>query len=307
MSDYVLETSGLTVYYGKQRGIQNVDLAVRKGEVFGFLGPNGAGKTTALRVLLDIIRPNAGQAKIFGRDCQQDGHIIRDRIGYIAGELALPPTMRGRDYLNMLNGIRKRKASDTYRRSLTARFDLDVSRRVKAYSRGNKQKLALVAAFMHKPDLLILDEPTGGLDPLVQQAVLDTVREASDEGRTTFFSSHILPEVQAVCDRIAIIRRGEIIATETVSDLLISKFKRLKLTFGEMVSAEALKMEGVRILNSEGNSHTIEIQRNLAVFMQTAARFGIIDIHTLELSLEEVFLSFYGKSLSEKGDKTHVA
>ena len=303
MSETILKTEGLTVYYGKHRGISDVDLAVETGRGFWFLGAKWRqGKTTTLRVLLDVIRPKSGSAHIFNLNCQTDGHTIRERVGYIPGELALPPSdawsrLSQHDRRDCVN----RKSAEAYRRELAARFDLDISRRIKQYSRGNKQKLALVAAFMHKPDLLVLDEPTSGLDPLVQQAVLDTVREASDEGRTTFFSSHILPEVQAVCDRIAIIRRGEIIATENVHELLISNVKRIRLTFGEPVSAEAITIDGVRVLSSDGNSHTVEVQSNLDHFMHVAARFGIVDIHTIELSLEDVFLSFYGKSLSEQG------
>jgi ABC-2 type transport system ATP-binding protein len=296
MSNAVIETNGLTVVYGKQRGIQNVNLKVNAGEVFGFLGPNGAGKTTMLRVLLDVIRPNRGTATIFGHDCQSDGVAARQYVGYIPGELALPPNMRGRTYLNMMDGIRSKKGDADYRRELCARFDLDISRRIREYSRGNKQKLALVAAFMHRPPLLMLDEPTIGLDPLIQQAVLDTVREAKHEGRTVFFSSHILPEVQAVCDRVGIIRYGELIAIESVHDLLTQRFRRLAIETRQPIAQELLAMEGVRILSHDGNRYSLEITQNLDLLMQRLAPYSIVDVQTHDVSLEEVFLAFYHKN-----------
>lgn len=296
MSKAVIETKDLTVVYGKQRGIQNVNLTVQEGEVFGFLGPNGAGKTTTLRVLLDVIRPNQGTATIFGHDCQSDGVAARQYVGYIPGELALPPNMRGRAYLNMLDGVRSAKADPNYRRELCARFDLDISRRIREYSRGNKQKLALVAAFMHRPPLLMLDEPTGGLDPLVQQAVLNTVREAKSEGRTVFFSSHILPEVQAVCDRIGIIRHGELIAIESVHDLLAQSFRRFSIEIRQPIAKDLLAVEGVRVVGRNENRFDFEVTQNLDLLMQTLAPYGIIDVQTHDVSLEEVFLAFYDKS-----------
>ena len=202
MSNNIIETDDLTFFYGKIRGIKNISLKVEKGEVFGFLGPNGSGKTTTQRVLIDIIRPTSGRARIFGLDCQQEGATIRRRVGYLPGELSLYPNMRGRKFLHMLASLQQKKVERRYLQRLCERLDLDPTRKMKEYSRGNKQKIGIVAAFMSKPDLHILDEPTSGLDPLVRQIVLELVKEARDEGRTVFFSSHILPEVQAVCDRV---------------------------------------------------------------------------------------------------------
>lgn len=301
MSDNVIETRGLTVYYGQQRGIVDVDLTVRRGEVFGFLGPNGAGKTTTLRVLLDIIRPQRGSATLFGLDCQREGVAARQRVGYLPGELAFPDTLRGRDYLNLLDSLRGRRVDPEWRRQLCARFDLDISRTIRQYSRGNKQKLALVAAFMHKPDLLILDEPTGSLDPLMQQAVLETVRETQRDGRTVFFSSHILPEVQAVCSRVGVIRDGRVIAVEQVSDLLQRRFHRLRLTLAAPLPAGVHDLDGVTLLQAAGNHITVEIRNNLDVFMQAVAPCGILDIESFDVSLEEVFLAYYGR-----GEQPHV-
>ncbi len=202
MSNHVIETSALTVYYGKHRGILDVDLTVEKGEVFGFLGPNGAGKTTTQRVLLDVFPPTSGKASVFDLDCQKQGVELRKRIGYLPGELALYANMKASEFFKMYEYLRGENGSKGYWRELADRLNLDTSRKIRQFSRGNKQKVGVVSAFMNRPDLLILDEPTGGLDPLVQQTVLEMVREVKADGRTVFFSSHILSEVQAVCDRV---------------------------------------------------------------------------------------------------------
>ncbi|MCA9961051.1 MAG: ABC transporter ATP-binding protein, partial [Anaerolineales bacterium] len=262
-------------------------------EVFGFLGPNGAGKTTTQRVLLDVIRPTSGTAAIFGMDCQHDGVAIRQRVGYIPGELALPG-MRASAYLDMLVSVRGNHTDPAYRRSLCERLNLDTSRKMREYSRGNKQKVGIVAAFMSKPDLLILDEPTSGLDPLVQQTVLDLVREAKADGRTVFFSSHILSEVQAVCDRVGIIRDGELIKVEKVHDLLARRLHRLRLQFCTPVAPELLQVPGITVIEHNEDQVMVEVQENLDLFMTKVAPQGIVDIETVELSLEEVFLAYYG-------------
>ena len=295
MAENLIETHALTVYYGKHRGIQDVDLEVARGEVFGFLGPNGAGKTTTQRVLLDIIRPTRGRAEIFGLDCQREGVAIRKRVGYLPGELSLYPNMRGRDFLSMLASLQEKKVDRAYRRDLFDRLDLDPSRKMKEYSRGNKQKVGIVAAFMGKPDLLVLDEPTGGLDPLVQQTVLDLVRETRDEGRTVFFSSHILPEVQAVCDRVGIIREGELVKTERVETLTRQQFKRVHLTLRQNPPEDHFESEGVRETGRQGSMVTLEVVSNLDGVFERALPFGIEDIETPPVTLDEIFLAFYDR------------
>lgn len=293
MNNSVIETKGLTVYYGKHRGVVDLNLTVRQGEVFGFLGPNGAGKTTTQRVLLDIIRPSQGTAHIFGQDCQRDGVAIRKRVGYIPGELALP-FMKASAYLDMLVAVRGNHTDPAYRRMLCERLNLDTSRKMREYSRGNKQKVGVVAAFMSKPDLLILDEPTSGLDPLMQQTVLELVREARADGRTVFFSSHILSEVQAVCDRVGIIRNGQLVAVEKVQDLLARRLHRLRLQFRALIAPELLRVPGITVIEHNADQVMVEVQENLDGFMAQVAPHGIIDIETVELSLEEVFLAYYG-------------
>lgn len=294
MSRPVIETNDLTVYYGRQRGILDLDLAVEEGEVYGFLGPNGAGKTTTLRVLLDIIRPTSGEARVFGLDCQQEGPQIRRRVGYMPGELSLYPSMTARQYLDVVDAIRGGTANPAYRRQLCERLDLNTGRRMRDYSRGNKQKVGLVAAFMGQPDLLILDEPTGGLDPLVQQTALELVREARAAGRTVFFSSHILPEVQAVCDRVGIIRDGQLVATERVETLIRQQFHRLRLSFAQTPPADAFAVDSVTEISRHDHEVILEVRDNLNDTLVTATGYGVTDIETQPVTLEEVFLAYYG-------------
>jgi ABC-2 type transport system ATP-binding protein len=296
MNENVIETKGLTVYYGSHRGVIDLDLEVRKGEIFGFLGPNGAGKTTTIRVLMDIIRPNLGRASIFGQDCQKDGVKVRERVGYLPGELSLPRNATGRRYLKMVDSLREKKADPGFLREICARLNLDTSRKIREYSSGNKQKLGLVSALMNKADLMVLDEPTIGLDPLMQQSVLELVLEAKEEGRTVFFCSHILSEVQTVCDRVGIIREGKLIKVERIDALTAQPFQRLKLRFDEMPAEDAFAIEGVKVLGRDGNSVTLEVRQNLPDVMRSAADNEITDVETQPVTLEEVFMTYYGRN-----------
>lgn len=296
MSEFAVATDDLTVFYGRHRGIIGVNMEIKAGEIFGFLGPNGAGKTTTLRVLLDIIRPSRGSASIFGMDCQEDGVKLRERVGYLPGELSLPPNMTGKKYLDMVDNLRKQKADPAYRDDLCRRLNLDTGRKIRNYSSGNKQKLGLVAAFMSKADLLVLDEPTIGLDPLMQQTVLEMVIEAKEEGRTVFFSSHILSEVQAVCDRVGIIREGRLIKVERVDALTAQPFHRVRFQFEEMPSEGAFAFEGVNVLSRDGNVLILEIKQNLPEVMRAAANYQITDVETQPITLEEVFMAYYGRN-----------
>ena len=295
MSENVIETRALTVYYGKHRGILDVDLTVEKGEVFGFLGPNGAGKTTTQRVLLDVFSPTSGSASIFGLDCQKQGVELRKRVGYLPGELALYANTKASEFFQMYEYLRGEKGSKGYWRELAHRLDLDTSRKIRQFSRGNKQKVGVVAAFMSRPDLLILDEPTGGLDPLVQQTVLEMVREVKADGRTVFFSSHILSEVQAVCDRVGIIREGQIVALQKVEDLMAARLNRITMIFESLPPAGIFKISGVTEMERTEKSITLEVTENLAEVLAIAARNQIMDIETHNLSLEDIFLAYYSK------------
>lgn len=295
MSDKIIETQNLTVYYGKHRGVKDVNLTVERGEAFGFLGPNGAGKTTTQRVLLDVIRPTSGRAAIFGMDCRTQGVEIRKHVGYLPGELALYKDMKASQFFEMYEYLRGANDSKGYWRELANRLNLDVSRKISNFSRGNKQKVGIVAAFMSKPDLLILDEPTGGLDPLVQQTVMEMVREVKADGRTVFFSSHILPEVQAVCDRVGIIREGELVTTQRVDELMAARLNRMTLIFAELPPAGMFDLEGVTELERSGQSVILEVRENLPQVLSAAAQHNIQDIETHNMSLEDIFLEYYGK------------
>ena len=295
MNEKIIETQDLTFYYGSQRGIKDVNLVVEKGEAFGFLGPNGSGKTTTQRLLLDVIRPSSGRATIFGMDCRKQGVELRKRVGYLPGELALYKDMKAGKFFRMIEYLRGANSGKGYWRELAGRLDLDVSRKIGNYSRGNKQKVGVVSAFMNRPDLLILDEPTGGLDPLVQQTVMDMVREVKADGRTVFFSSHILSEVQAVCDRVGIIREGQLVATRRVEDLFAARLNRLTLIFSEMPPTGTFSMEGVTLLDQSKQSITLEVRENLPNVLAAAAQYNVQDIETHNVSLEEIFLDYYGK------------
>jgi ABC-2 type transport system ATP-binding protein len=295
MSEKIIETQNLSVYYGQYRGIKDVNLSVERGEAFGFLGPNGAGKTTTQRVLLDVIRPTSGRATIFGLDCRTHGVELRRRVGYLPGELALYKELRADRFFQMYEYLRGDNGANGYWRELAQRLDLDTGRKIGNFSRGNKQKVGIVAAFMSKPDLLILDEPTSGLDPLVQQTVMEMVREVKADGRTVFFSSHILPEVQAVCDRVGIIREGELVTTQRVEDLIAARLNRMSLIFAELPPAATFDLEGVTEIGRTEQSVTLEVRENLAAVLAAAGRHDVRDIETHNMSLEEIFLDYYGQ------------
>src|SRR5688572_12114628 len=226
----VIQTEKLTKFYGKHRGMVDVDLDVNEGELFGFLGPNGAGKTTMIRTLLDHIRPTSGRATVFGIETTADPVAIHARLGYLPGEFMLYDRLTGGQTLEYFANLRG-GVDRAYQRMLVERFDIDPSRRYKELSKGNKQKIGLVIALQHRPELLILDEPTSGLDPLVQQSFFDLVQEAREEGRTVFLSSHILSEVDRTCDRVAIIRDGRIVRRGRVEDLRDLAHHQVELRF----------------------------------------------------------------------------
>ncbi|HXF35870.1 MAG TPA: ABC transporter ATP-binding protein [Actinomycetota bacterium] len=294
MAEPVIETEGLTKSYGKRRGIVDVSLVVRRGEVFGFLGPNGAGKTTTIRTLLDLIRPTGGTARIFGLDSRRDSLEIRRRVGYLPGELALWERMTGAELLAFLGELR----GDVDRRSiaeLADRLECDLSVRIGSLSHGSKQKIALIQAFMHRPELLILDEPTVGLDPLMQEEFQRLVAEARAEGRTVFLSSHILREVERTCDRVGIIREGRLVAVEDIGDLRARELRVLDLRFARPVPASAfLGLPGIQEVEAQGDGIRLTVAGPLDAAVKAAARYEVVDLTSHEPALEEIFLRFYG-------------
>ena len=295
----VIETEKLTKYYGRSRGIIEVDLAVEKGEVFGFLGPNGAGKTTTIRILLDLIRPTNGTAKVFGIESSADPVAIHRRIGYVPGEFALYDRLSGRQTLEYFANLRG-GVDRAYQASLIERFDLDPSRRFNQYSKGNKQKVGVIIALQHRPELLILDEPTAGLDPLVQQTFFTTLREAVGDGATVFLSSHILSEVEKSADRVAIIREGRIVKTGTVDALRDLAHHQVELRFaGEVPAAEFAALPGVSDVEVDDHVLRMRVAGVITPVVQAAARYELLDFVSREPSLEETFLAQYGREAVE--------
>jgi ABC-type multidrug transport system, ATPase component len=291
----VIDTAKLTKYYGKQLGIEDVDLEVKRGEVFGYLGPNGAGKTTTIRTLLDFIRPTRGSATVFGLDVRQSSVDIHRRVGYLNGELALYNNMTGEDLLKYLGNLRG-GLDWKYVRELAARFQCDLPRRIQGLSLGNKQKLGLLQAFMHKPELLILDEPTNGLDPLMQHEFYDLLTETKKEGRTIFLSSHILPEVEKVCDRVGIIRQGKLVTVETIETLKSHSVRQLEIHFARAIPKEKFSnVPGIRDILVQDKLLTCNVVGSLDALVKAAAQFEVINIISHEPSLEDIFMTYYNE------------
>ncbi len=290
----VIETERLTKRYGLRRGIEEVDLQVEAGEVFGFLGPNGAGKTTLIRLLVDLIRPTAGRALVFGIPSSADPVAIHRRIGYLPGEYALYDRLTGAETLDWFASLRG-GVDRAWQRALIERFDLDPARRYREYSRGNRQKVGLIIALQHRPELLILDEPTTGLDPLVQQTFLQVLRETTAEGRTVFLSSHLLGEVERSCDRVGIIRDGRIVTVDRVAALRDLSHHALELRFAGPVDPDPFRrIDGVSEIVAAETTLRMRVSGPIGPVVTEAARHGLLDLTSHEPSLEEAFLAHYG-------------
>jgi len=298
----VIQTEQLTKSYGPHRGIVDVDLEVREGEIFGFLGPNGAGKTTTIRTVLDLIRPTGGRALVFGIESTADPIAIHRRVGYIPGEFTLYDRLTGGQTIEYFSNLRG-GVDRAYQRSLVERFDIDPKRRFKELSKGNKQKIGLVVALQHQPELLILDEPTSGLDPLVQQSFFELVREARAEGRTVFLSSHILSEVERTADRVAIIREGRLVKVDSVEGLRDLAHHQVELRFSGPVPREQFEaLPGV--LDVTADEHVLRMRVNgpITPVVRAAAAFELLDFVSREPTLEETFLAQYGHGDGADGE-----
>ena len=291
----IIATEALTKEYGGARGINDVTLAVNEGEIFGFLGPNGAGKTTTIRTLMGVLRPTGGRATIAGLDCWSQATAIKAFVGYLPGEFTFDPNLTGAQILTYLGNLRG-GADQAQIRRLAERLELDLSKRFRQYSRGNKQKVGLVQAFMHPPPLLILDEPTGGLDPLNQQTFYDLVREANQGGTSVFVSSHILPEIEHLCQRVGIIREGRLITVDQVAALKDIKQHVVEVTFPAPASVAWFdKLPGVSAttIDDGGRALRLTVQGDLRDILPIAARHNATNLISREPSLEEIFLRFY--------------
>ncbi len=292
--ELAIRTSGLTKDFGGGNGLFGLDLGVRHGEVLGFLGPNGAGKSTTMRLLLDQIRPTSGSAAVLGLDTRRDSLEIRRRVGFLPGDLALHPRLTGAamlDFLGELRGGVDRRVRD----ALAERFGAQLDRPVRELSTGNRQKLGLIQAFMHEPELLILDEPIAGLDPLVQQSFHGLLGEVVAEGRTVFLSSHTLSEVERVADRVAILRRGRLVAVDSLESLRAVAVQRLEIVFAGAAPAEQelRALPGVREVHVDGPHLLIAFEGSADPVVKAIAAHEVRSIRSRDDDLEEIFLRFY--------------
>jgi ABC-2 type transport system ATP-binding protein len=289
----VVAAEGLTKSYGKSRGVVDLDFAVRPGEVFGYLGPNGAGKSTTIRTMLDFIRPSSGRILLFGLDPRADGTAVRARTGYVPGELGLYERLSAAEYLRDFAAFRggvPRDRLDDY----AERLKLDLGMRIRELSHGNKRKVALIQAFMHQPELLVLDEPTQGLDPLGQQEFYAMIAEAQARGATVFLSSHVMPEVERVCDRVAILREGRLVTVDDIGDLKSRALRTIEFHFAQPVAAEGFtSLPSVVAATAQGDTVRLTVRGELDEVVKQAAAHTVVDVTTHEPSLEDIFLDIY--------------
>ncbi len=294
----VIVASRLSKDFGSGRGLFELDLEVDRGEVFGFLGPNGAGKSTTIRLLLDLIKPTSGSARVLGLDTRTDSIEIRRRVGFLPGDLALYPKLTGRavlDYLAELRGGVDPRVRD----SLADRFAAELDRPIRHLSTGNRQKLGLIQAFMHEPEVLILDEPIAGLDPLVQQSFHALLGEVSAAGRTVFLSSHTLSEVERVTDRLAILRQGRLVVVDSLENLRQVAVQRLEIEFGEPVDGATFRaLPGVKDVQTSGRTLTVSFEGSADAVVKAAAAHEVRAIRPREDDLEDIFLGYYREAPS---------
>jgi ABC-2 type transport system ATP-binding protein len=294
--DAVIEAQALTKRYGGHLAVDHLDLTLPEGLVFGYLGPNGAGKTTTIRILVGLLRPSAGSTRIAGLDGWVERDRVHARIGYLPGDFVGYPELTGRDYLRYLGALRGLRA-DRPMLDLCERLDTDLSRRIGALSHGNRQKLGIVQALMHEPEVLVLDEPTTGLDPLAQREFLDIVRDRRNAGCTVFLSSHVLSEVEAVADRVGILRAGRLVADLDVSDVRSTATRRVDLVFDRAPDPESLRRaRGVAEVVLGGDTAHVVASGSLAELFCVAAPYGVRNVVTHESDLEDLFLSYYDES-----------
>lgn len=285
-----LRLRGLTKFYGSQRGIEDLTLDVKPGEVFGFLGPNGAGKTTTIRMVLGLLHPTRGSGQALGMDIVEDSVALRANLGYLPGDLALYERMQGRDLLHFLADMRGGLPAQRYE-DLADRMHVDLARRIKDLSRGNRQKIGVIQAFMHAPRLLVLDEPTSGLDPLVQQEFQRLVRETVEAGSTVFLSSHVLTEVELMADRVGIVVGGRLIVVDSVDMLRERTARRVELDF-PAEPPDLSSAPGVQRFEARGGTASCWVTGEAGPLLKVAVDHGLLDVHTHDPDLEDAFLDF---------------
>jgi len=291
----IIEFENVSKLYGKRRGVNRLNLKVTTGEVFGYLGPNGAGKTTTIRLMLDLIRPTHGKLSLFELDLTNQTKEIHSRIGYLPGELFLYDDLTGEQFLTYVGHLRG-GVDINYMNDVVRRLGCDIKTPIKSLSHGNRQKIGLVQSLMHKPELLILDEPTLGLDPLVQQEFYDIIKEINEDGCTVFLSSHFLPEVEKVCDRVGIIREGNLVAVEKVEVLKSRILRKVKVIFATEISKDIFAgLVGVENVSVKNKTLTCDVVGKMDSMIKRSAQFEVISMISNDPTLEDVFLSYYRK------------
>ena len=289
MAPAVVRTEGLTKRYGQLAALDHLDLEVHRGEVLGYLGPNGAGKTTTIRLLLGLIRPTEGRAEIFGLDCQRRPVEAHRHLAFVAGEANLWPSLTGAETLHLLGRVQGR-TDEAYRDELIVRFNLDPTKRVRAYSKGNRQKVILIGALMVRPDVLVLDEPTTGLDPLMEQEFRHCIHEARDRGQTVFLSSHMMSEVEALCDRVAILRDGRLVELGTLAEMRHLSSLTVEATVHGPIP-DLSRVPGVTAVSTDGPVVRCQVQGSIAPLLKVLAAPDVTRLVSREPSLEELFLA----------------
>jgi ABC-2 type transport system ATP-binding protein len=300
-----IRTEGLSKRYGTVNALRDLDLELAEGEVVGYLGPNGAGKTTTIRLLLGLIHPTKGRAEIFGLDCRRQTVEAHRRLAYVAGEASLWPSLTGSETLHLLGRVQGR-VDPAYRDELVGRFDLDPSKKVRTYSKGNRQKLTLIAALMTRADLLVLDEPTVGLDPLMEQAFRHCIHEARERDQTVFLSSHILSEVEALCDRVGILRGGVLVEMGTMAQLRHLSALTVEATFDGSVP-DLTGVPGVTAVQKDGRVVRLQVQGTVEPLLKVLAASGVRELLSREPSLEELFLAHYGTGSETASASVHAS
>lgn len=289
-----IQTFGLTRDFGSVRALDSLDLSVEAGEIFGFLGPNGAGKSTALRLMLDLIRPTAGRATINGHDCQRESQRVRAQVGQLAGEVRLYPSLTGMQHFELFAGLRSLELASSGALDLAARLQLNLDVRASAYSKGNRQKLGIVLALLGNPPVLLLDEPSSGLDPLIQHELWRILRERAAAGTTVFFSSHVMSEVELVCERVAILRSGRLMEVNAVSALKAHGLRHVLARFAASAPPPAeFALGGVRELTRTHDAVEFEVKGAIRPLLRALAEFEVIDLETAQPTLEELLMRFY--------------
>jgi ABC-2 type transport system ATP-binding protein len=301
----VIDIRGLTKFYGAHVGVKDVNLTVNRGEIMGFLGPNGAGKTTTMRCCLALIAKTAGSVSIFGMDSHDNAVAIRRKTGYLPGDFGLIPNITVEAYLSYLLSLSDCGAK-TKMRELGDRLDLDLSRKTNELSKGNRQKVGIVQTLMADQDLVIMDEPTAGLDPLMQQEFYKILREEQRQGTTVFMSSHILAEVETVCDRVAIIRKGRLQMVEDIQMLQEKTGKVLEVEFRDSVDPEELRLEGVSDLRQDNGRFILTVHENLDQVIKRVSNYKILNMNLKTYSLEQLFLKYYGNDDTGKPDENNA-